>query len=137
MTKPHTVIIKTLEDWHNFVSKVKPFVEQKPFKVTATTELKRTLCQNALFHAWLSDATKVFNEAKGLKRATKEIKAYCKDKLGIKAVIVGLDEQPIIEVVSTADYSTKELSEFIEKITAHFLQEFNVELPEPKRKEDD
>jgi len=57
----------------------------------------------------------------------KEIKAYYKNKLGLKNIYTGLDEEPVIEIVSLAKYSKPDMCKFIEAVMADLKTEYQVD----------
>ena len=136
MARPLIKIIKTQQDWREFAYTVLQFVGKTPFKVTATSELKRSKDQNAWLHKLFEIISQQIPRTEKANDGTARYwKAYCKEKLGKKIVHLDLDDQPFVEVVGTRDYSPEELSDFIEKIRAHFLRQFEIDLPEPNNED--
>lgn len=124
-------IIRDKGDWQAMVNIAFPVVGKKPFRVILHRGLKRTIDQNKLLHAVFTDcANKVWaklNKSLPADWWKRELKA----KLGKKSVHFDLDEQPTIFIDSTSDYSTKEMSDFCQKIVAHMKTEHEVDIELP------
>ncbi len=120
-------IIKTVADFTDFyvdgIAKLK--VAFKPFKI-AISGLQRTIAQNSLLHAVFEDCYNLT----GIKDA-KWWKRELKNKLGLKEVHIDMHDQPTVIVLSTAEYSTKQMAEFCEKIVAYMKIEYGVDIVLP------
>lgn len=116
-------VINTKQDWQYILGLVDKVLGIKPFQVTLDTEFqKRSSKQNRYLH-------KIFEIIAESQGSTKEHwKAAFKEKHGIKLVYVGLDEQPFVETVSTGDYTPEQLAGFIEIITAHCAEHFDLQI---------
>lgn len=100
-------------------------VEVKPY------QKNRTAAQNRLMHKWFSFIDEWVFESTGKASGTKKWKWYFKDLyLGYETVEL-FNGRVIEQLKSTADLSTKELTEFLEKIDAHCVNEFGLVLPHP------
>lgn len=121
-------IIKDLDDWNKLDMLARAKINAggvKPFKVTITGT-KRTINQNSLLHAVFEDCAK----KTGLRDA-KFWKEHCKLKLGLKEVIIDLDDQPFLVVLSTTEYSTKQMGDFCKKIQVYMKVEYGVDIDLP------
>lgn len=128
MSKKGEYIIKELSDWNALDIKARRIINSISFKpfLVRITGLKRTLDQNALLHAVVSDCAK----KTGIKDAH-WWKDELKLKLGLKEVHFDLDEQPFVIVVSTTRYSTKQMGQFVEKIQAYMKTEYDIDIELP------
>lgn len=82
---------------------------------------KRSLPQNDLLHAIFKECAK----KTGIKNA-KWFKNELKNKLGLKEVHIDLEDEATVIVVSTAKYTKRQMSDFLEKIFAHMAEHYQV-----------
>lgn len=129
-------IIREAKDWNAMVAMAKPVVGKKPFRIVLHRGLRRTIDQNALLHAVFADCrSKVptFVWMDGVRRwpDVRWWKDELKSKLGLKEVHFDIDDMPTVIIKSTSEYSTKELSDFCEKIVAYMKTEYGVDINLP------
>ena len=109
-----------------------PIDNKKPIEIVIREKVKnRTLSQNRLMHKWFSSIANFAFESTGIKHSEKKWKWFFKDLyLGYES-----EEMPngryVSQLRSTADCSTKELTEFLEKIDMHCV-EMGLILPKPE-----
>lgn len=114
------------KDWQQVEQAAQQAIGKAPFRVKLLHGLKRTLPQNSLFHAFCNECA--------IRTGIKNVhwwKAYIKNKIGIKRVHIDLDEQPFVEVVSTTEYSKKQMSDLLEKAQILIQEERGIWVPLP------
>ncbi len=130
-------IIKGLEDWNKLDILARSKINTgmvKPFKVTITGT-KRTIDQNSLVHAIFMDCAKKMREF-GVEKDADWWKEKLKTELGLKKVYMDLDDQPFLVVVSTTEYSTKQMGDFCKKIQAYMKIEHGIDIVLPNEDDD-
>ena len=91
----------------------------------------RTLAQNRLMHKWFEFINNWAFESTGQAKGMIAWKWYFKDLyLGYESFETAKGKV-IEQIKSTAGCSTKELTEFLEKIDAHCMTEWGLQLPHP------
>lgn len=106
-------IVHTKSDWQEIVTLGNKYAGITSFAITLDSDYKkRSLDQNAYFHK----ICQIVANKKGSSAAY--WKSCFKQEFGLKNVLVGLDQQPFVEVVSTTDYTTQQMNDFITMITA-------------------
>lgn len=105
----------------------------KPFKVFITSDIKRrSIPQNSyLWGAVYKTIQDALLDAQGQHYDLEDIHEYCKQMFGGKVNIQGAEIAK-----STRKYSTIELSDYVERIRAHFIQ-FDINIPEPSEENDE
>ena len=106
-------IIDTKAAWNEIVALGNKHAGVTTFQVTLDSDYKkRSVDQNAYFHKICDIVAKAKGNSAGY------WKSCFKQEFGLKNVMVGLDQQPFVEVVSTSDYTTTQMNDFITMITA-------------------
>lgn len=120
-----------MSEWVSLTLKVDERLRANPapFEITIGDQ-KRNNDQNALFHAVCQQAADKYNASPtAIKNTTAGLwKATFKEKLGKKIVYFDIEENPIVEVVSTTKYTKPEMALFVDKIIAFCDTQYGISL---------
>lgn len=127
------IIIRTEQDKKRAIQYLTDLSIEKPLKITITSHRKnRTLAQNRLAHKWFNCI------AEHWLLTTGEAFSAMAWKEQLKRMFLGFDEFElpngafIHNTKRTRDCTTKELTDFLEKVEAYCLIELNLQLPRPE-----
>ena len=87
--------------------------------------------QNRFFHgAFLDACTQMYHDAGNIDLDEDDVKLLLKQQFGVRVRVAQPDGSEAYNLKSTADYTTVEMEDFMEKIRAHYAP-FGYALPYP------
>lgn len=89
---------------------------------------KRSLSQNALMWMWLNDVAKQMSDITGYDQD--EMHAVFKKKFLVPRIVRVDDVE--VDIYSTKNLTTKEFTEYLERIDRFCAQEFGIHVPHPQ-----
>lgn len=125
-------IIKTNADKAKAIKSIEDLVIEKPLQVSiAEYRMTRSIAQNRLMHQWFNVIADHWLKSTGESFSPAAFKELLKRKfLGFDLVDLP-DGQKVAQTKRTRDCTTKELTDFLEKIEAWSVIEIECQLPHP------
>ncbi len=106
-------------------------LEGKSVRITIEKFVRtRTTKQNRFMHGPFFDAIMEAHAERGIPLSKKQVKQLFKDAFGVMETVTGINGEPRQQQKSTADYTTVECEEAMEKARAEYAK-YDVWLPFP------